>query len=270
MQAIPGTKSPLAWVGGKSNLVGRILPLAPEHTCYVEAFAGAAWMLFKKPPSKVEVINDANRELTNLYRVLQNHVDEFLRYFRWVLTARDEFARLKAATPESLTDVQRAARFYYLLKMGYSGKVTSPTFGYGTTVPPRLNLMRIEEELSAAHLRLVGVYVECLDWRDILKRYDRPHTWFYLDPPYWGSEGYYGPGLFEREHFTELRDRVAGMQGKWLLSINDVPEIRALFKGFTIKAVDTKYSMGSTDRAKAQKELLIMNYRAPASAAGKA
>jgi DNA adenine methylase len=266
MQAIPGTKSPLAWVGGKSNLVAKILPLAPPHICYVEAFAGAAWMLFKKPPSKVEVINDANSELTNLYRILQHHIDEFLRYFRWLLTAREEFDRFKVAKPETLTDVQRAVRFYYLLKMGHGGKVTSPCFGYGTTQGPRLNLMRIEEDLSQAHLRLSGVYVECLDWRSILKRYDRPHTWFYLDPPYYGSEGYYGKGLFEREHFKELRDQLAGLAGKWLLSINDVPEIRSIFKGFTIKPVQTTYSMGSAERGKAQKELLILNYRPPRQA----
>ena len=266
MQAIPGTKSPLAWVGGKSNLVARILPLAPEHTCYVEAFAGAAWMLFKKPPSKVEVINDANSELTNLYRVIQNHVDEFMRYFRWVLTAREDFERFKQARPETLTDLQRAVRFYYLLKMGYSGKVDQSNFGYGTTCRPRLNILRVEEDLSAAHLRLAGVYVECLDWRDIIKRYDRPHTWFYLDPPYWGTEGYYGKALFEREHFTELRDKLASLQGKWLLSINDVPEVRALFKGFTIKPVETGYSMGGAKRGARQKELLILNYRAPRGA----
>ena len=106
------------------------------------------------------------------------------------------------------------------------------------------------------------MYVECLDWREIIKRYDRPATWFYLDPPYWGSEGYYGKCLFEREHFTELRDRLADTRGKWLLSINDVPDIRSIFKGFTLTAVDTKYSMGAVDRSKAQKELFITNYKA--------
>lgn len=128
MQAIPGTKSPLAWVGDKSNLVAKILPLAPPHICYVEAFAGAAWMLFKKPHSKVEVINDANSELTNLYRILQHHIDEFLRYFRWVLTAREEFDRFKIAKPETLTDVQRAVRFYYLPQNGPRRQGQEPRF----------------------------------------------------------------------------------------------------------------------------------------------
>ena len=102
MQVISGTKSPLSWVGGKSLLAAKILPLAPAHTCYVEVFAGAAWMLFKKPESKAEVINDINVDLVTLYRVVQHHLDEFVRYFKWMLVAREEFERLRRVDAATL------------------------------------------------------------------------------------------------------------------------------------------------------------------------
>lgn len=78
----------LSYLGGKSLLANRIIQRMPEHTCYCEVFAGAAWVLFRKEPSRVEIINDINTELVTLYRVVQNHLEEFIRQFKWILTAR--------------------------------------------------------------------------------------------------------------------------------------------------------------------------------------
>lgn len=236
-------RPPLAgWMGGKSLLAKRIIERIPEHNCYVEPFAGAAWVLFKKQESKVEVINDINHDIVTLYRCLQWHLEEFIRYFKWVLVARDEFERLKKANPDTLTDIQRAARFYYLQQSCFGGKITGPTFGYGSTRGPKLNLLRIEEYLSAAHLRLSRVYVECLPYADIISRYDSAETFFYLDPPYWDCEAYYGKGIFSREDFAKLAAQLAGIKGKFLLSLNDTPGVREVFKNFAIEAVQTKYT----------------------------
>ena len=90
----------------------------------------AAWVLFYKQPSTVEVINDINKDVINLYRVLKHHLPEFIRHFEWALVSRDEFDRLKATAPETLTDVQRACRFYYLQQACFGGKVFPPYFGY--------------------------------------------------------------------------------------------------------------------------------------------
>ena len=90
MNTVAG-KSFLSWVGGKSLLANKIIPKIPEHTCYCEVFAGAAWLLFKKEESKTEIINDINSDLVTLYRVVKHHLDEFVRYLRWILVARDEF-----------------------------------------------------------------------------------------------------------------------------------------------------------------------------------
>ena len=176
----------IPWIGGKRRLADHLIPRFPRHTCYVEVFAGGAALYFLKNPSKVEVINDVNGELVNLYRVVKTHLEEFVRQFKWALSSREVFKWLQTTRPETLTDIQRAARFFYLQHQAFGGKVQGQSWGNSTTAPaPTVNLLRLEETLSAAHLRLTGAYIERLDWRECLRRYDRPHTLFYLDPPYW-------------------------------------------------------------------------------------
>jgi len=255
-------RSFLSYMGGKSLLVKKIVPRIPEHDCYVEVFCGAAWLLFKKneEQSHVEVINDINLDLVTLYRVIKHHLEEFIRYFKWVLVSRDEFERFLAENPESLTDIQRAARFYYLLKAGYAARINNPSFSICTSERPRLNFVRIEEELSAVHLRLARVYIDKLSYERLIPKFDKPDTFFYLDPPYYGCEDYYGAGIFSRNDFTKLRDILAGVRGKFILSINDVPEIRKLFKDYYIETVETNYISSGADKRKHVSELLIMNY----------
>lgn len=250
----------LSYMGGKSLLAGKIIPRIPSHTCYCEVFAGAAWILFKKEESAVEIINDINTDLVTLYRVVKHHLEEFVRYFKWVLVARDEFARLKKEVPDTLTDIQRAARFYYLLKAGFSSRLVNPSFGISTQRKCRFNLLRIEEELSAAHLRLSQVYIENLPYEKIIPRFDRSGTFFYIDPPYYNCEDYYGKGIFERADFEKLRDILKGVKGKFIMSVNDKKEIRTLYDGFRIEEVQTTYSAAGANKKKHVSELLIMNF----------
>ena len=142
----------IPWIGGKRRLVAEILPWFEPHTCYVEPFAGAAALLFNKVPSKVEVLNDVNTELVNLYRVVRHHLEEFVRQFRWALTSRKLFEWTQGTPPETLTDIQRAARFFYLQKLAFGAKVEGQTFGVATTSTQALNLLRIEEDLTRCAL----------------------------------------------------------------------------------------------------------------------
>lgn len=240
-------------------LANKIVPKIPDHHCYCEVFAGAAWILFRKDPSKVEIINDINTDLVTLFRVVKHHLEEFVRHFKNVLVARDEFSRSKLELPETLTDIQRAARFYYLLRNSYGSRVQGPTFGINPSRGPSFNLLRIEEELSAAHLRLSRVYIENLPYERLIARNDRPATFFYLDPPYYGCEGDYGKGIFAREDFSRLSVILAGIKGKFLMSINDKPEIRELFKSFQLETVATTYTVANASKKKVT-ELLIRNF----------
>ena len=178
----PTAKPIVPWIGGKRRLAKHILPWFEPHTCYVEPFAGAAAMLFAKTPSKVEVLNDINSDLVNLYRVVQHHLEELVRQFKWALTSRQVFTWVQSTPPETLTDIQRAARFLYLQMLCFGAKVEGRTFGVATTTTQAINLLRLEENLSAAHLRLSQVVVEYMDWQACIRRYDRPHTLFYCRP----------------------------------------------------------------------------------------
>ncbi len=255
VQAVPL----VPWVGGKRRLAPHILPLLPAHTCYVEPFAGAAGLFFSKPPSKVEVLNDVNGDLVCLYRVVQHHLDEFTRQFRWALTSRQMYAWLQESRPSTLTDIQRAARFFYLQKLAFGGKVDGQTYGTSTTAPTRLNLLRLEEDLSAAHLRLHQVNIENLDWHACITRYDREHTLFFCDPPYYGTEGY---GVeFGLEQYDRIAELLRTMKGKAAVTVNDIPAMRQAFKGLAMKSLAIRYTLGKAGAGRQERgELLVMNY----------
>jgi len=248
----------IPWIGGKRRLAKHILPLFPDHVCYVEPFAGGAAMFFMKAQSEVEVLNDCNNELITLYRVLQHHLEEFYRQFKWSLISRQMYEWLKITAPETLTDIQRAARFYYLQKMAFGGKVDNQTFGTATTDPPRLNLLRMEEDLSQAHLRLSRCYIKHLDWLKCIDKYDRPQTLFFCDPPYWQTTGY-GVG-FGFEQYELLADKMRTIKGKMILTINDHPDMQKLFGKFRIETVNIKYTVGGNGRGNNKKELIVMSW----------
>ena len=220
----------LSYMGGKSLLTKKIIPLIPQHQCYCEVFSGAAWLLFRKEESEVEIINDINSDLVTLYRVIKHHLEEFIRYLKWILVAREEFNRFKIENPESLTDIQKAVRFYYLLKAGYASRIENPSFSISTLRKSNFNLLRVEEELSAAHLRLSRVYIENMNYKGLIERFDKPHTFFYIDPPYYDCEDYYGKGIFSKDDFKVLAGLLASVQGKFIMSINDTSEIRELYR----------------------------------------
>lgn len=253
-------RSPLAgWLGGKYQLSRRIIPMIPNHTCYVEPFSGAAWVLFRKQESKVEVINDINKNIVTFYRVIQNHLDEFIRYFKWALISRDEFQRLQKVEADTLTDIQRAARFYYLHQSAFGGKITDQHFGYSPNRAPKMNLLRIEEYLSAAHLRLSRAYIECLPYSTVIEKYDRADTFFYIDPPYWDCENAYGKGIFNKSDFSNLANILSNIKGKFILSLNDTVEIREIFREFIFEEAKVNYSC-SNMRNIVAKEVIIRNF----------
>ena len=250
--------SPLAYIGGKSKLSKTIIEMIPEHRAYCEVFAGGGWVFFRKEPSKYETINDLDSDLVCFYRVLQNHLEEFLKQFKWLLSSREWFEDWKRQQEAGgLTDIQRAARYYYLQRQCFGGKVKGRVYGATPMDRPRINLLRMEEELSEVHLRLARVAIENLPWAEFVKRYDRKQTFFYLDPPYY-KLAYYKHNMV-LEGYKEMAEVLEGVKANFILSINDHPEIREIFKGFNIKPVQFKYSVSQKDLTEG-KELLINNF----------
>ncbi|CCD28940.1 D12 class N6 adenine-specific DNA methyltransferase [Candidatus Glomeribacter gigasporarum BEG34] len=250
----------IQWMGGKRRLAKHLLPLFPPHHCYVEVFCGAAALFFMRPePAPVEVINDLNRELVNLYRVVQHHLEEFIRQFKWAISSRQVFEWQKMTRPETLTEIQRAARFYYVHRHCFGAQLRNPSFGTSAS-RSAINLLRIEESLSEAYLRLSGVTVENLDWQDCIQRYDRPHTFFYLDPPYWQMAGYDIP--FEFEQYERMAEVMRNCQGKMMVSINDHPEMRRVFAGFPERTLQTTYTLNGRSRSEKRRECVVMSWEA--------
>lgn len=231
------------WPGGKTRLLPHLLPLVAEnpHRTYVEVFAGGAALLFAREPARAEVLNDCHGELVRLYRVVANHLEEFVRQFKWALTSREMFRWCQLQHPDTLTDIQRAARFYYLQRLAWGGKATGQTPGFGRG-GKGLNLLRIEEDLSAAHLRLHKVTVEHLSWQQCVAKYDAADSLFFLDPPYWETEGYGAP--FGMDQYQELARQMAGLRGAAILTINDHPAMREVFSQFRDRVVPIRYTIG--------------------------
>ena len=245
--------------GGKRNLARRIVARLSEipHATYVEPFVGMGGVFLRRPfRARAEVINDLSCDVANLFRILQRHYVPLMDLLRWQVTSRAEFERLRAAVPDTLTDLERAARFLYLQRLAFGGKVEGRTFGVAAGAPARFDVTKLAATLEAVHERLAGVVIERLPYAELIRRYDRPDMLAYLDPPYFECEADYGVGVFSRQDFGRLAELLRGMRGRFLLSLNDTPEVRALFDGFEIEAVQTSYTIAQRG-AKPVGEVLI-------------
>ncbi|MDE0717157.1 MAG: DNA adenine methylase [Rhodospirillaceae bacterium] len=257
---------PLApWLGGKRHLAKRIAARieATPHRCYAEPFVGMGGVFLRRRrrPSS-EAISDINGDIANLFRIVREHPDELARQFRWAVASRQDFRRLLETPPEILTNVQRAARFAYLQRLQFAGRTTGTSTNFGPHYPARLRTGQMRRLIEAAHRRLQGVHVECLPWDGFVPRYDKPFTLFYIDPPYWGHEADYGRGIFAREDFDLMAELLRNLKRRFILSLNDRPEVRETFAGFEFEAVKTSYSANTRSAKAASKavgELLISN-----------
>lgn len=246
------------YIGGKRLLAKTLVPkiAAVPHELYCEPFVGMGGVFFRRETKpKVEVVNDRSREVSTFFRVLQRHYQAFLDMLKWQIASRAEFERLLQVDAETLTDLERAARFLYLQRMSFGGKVNSRSFGISTTDPAKFDITRLVPLLKAAHERLAGVYIECLRWQDFIHRWDRPHALFFCDPPYWGVEDYYGKDQFGRGEFAELADTLRQIKGRFILTLNDVPEIRELFVWADIEPVRLNYT--ASGKATEAREIII-------------
>lgn len=254
-------RSLLRYVGGKSRLAHAIIKRIPAHRAYVEPFAGGAWVFFGKSPSKVEVLNDQDGELINFWRVAQNHPDELLRWCERLLPSRELFASQRQACLEQLTDVQRAARYFYLQRLAFGGQMKHLNFGVSAIKPPGFDMEAFRQRLPQIQARLQRVLIERQDAVECLKKYDRKTTFFYLDPPYWGEQKYrlnFGLADYQR-----LADALKKLNGSFLMTLNDCEPIRRIFAGFTFETVQSGYFIANSRGAKNARprrgQLLIHN-----------
>lgn len=253
---------PLApYIGGKRQLSKRLVALIKtiEHRTYAEVFVGMGGVFLRRDHRpKAEVINDWSEDVATFFRVIQHHYLAFLDMLRWQVTSRAGFEKLLALEPSSLTDMQRSARFLYLQRLAFGGRVRGKTFGVSAENPARFDVTKLGPMIEAVHERLAGVTIERLPWSDFISRYDRPGTLFYLDPPYFGSEDDYGRDMFDRSQFEAMAEQLRAVRGRFVLSLNDHPEVRRIFAGFQFRDERLSYTVG-TGPAKSVGEVIITN-----------
>lgn len=245
----------ISWVGGKKLLRDKIIKeFPPKETFsrYIEVFGGAGWILFavEKHASR-EVYNDINGNLVNLFRCVKYHPEEMKRELEFVFMSREQFcdARGQLEMP-GLTDIQRAVRFYVLIKESFGSDIHS--FGL---VPK--DMKKAREYLSEIAIRLRRVVIENADFRRIISNYDTEGTLFYLDPPYYKAEKYY-TAKFTKEDHVCLKEMLCGIKGKFILSYNDCEYIRKLYKGYNIREVCRGHNL--LQESSLYKELIIKNF----------
>lgn len=242
------------------ELIVSLFPLYYER--YIEVFGGGGWVLFHKPPGNdFEVYNDFNSLLVNLYRCVRDQYKDLEEELKYVLNSREDFEKVRAIldTEQVECDVKRAAYFYQLIRYSYASGLTS--FG-SQPHDIRSNFPIIEQ----AHRRLAKVVIENKDFEKLIRQYDRPVSFFYLDPPYFDTEKYYknvGEGGFQKEDHIRLRDTLLGIEGKFLLSYNDCEYIRELYDapGITIESYNRINNIKQRyDNGAQFPEILIANY----------
>jgi DNA adenine methylase len=173
------------------------------------------------------------------------------------VTSRKLYEQLASTDAGTLTDVQRAGRFFYLQKNCYGGLVLKRNYHYGVMQRPNYRPERVPEALRKTNERLLGVQIECLPYEEILERYDRPTTLFYLDPPYYARKLY--RFNFSEEDFQLLSARLRKLKGRFILSLNDVPEVRKMFSRFHIRKIRLAYSTPSGSNRRYD-EVIISNF----------
>lgn len=246
----------IAWIGGKRLLRKEIVKRFPRDgfSRYIEVFGGAGWVLFEKEQGKeLEVFNDIDSNLINLYRCIKYHYGELQRELGYFLISREEFFSEKAHLEAGgLTDIQRAARYFYLIKVSFGAD--RKTFGTN-----RKNLANAIDYLPEISDRLKNTVIENRDFETLIRVYDREKALFYVDPPYHGTEKYY-EGDFREEDHERLFKALSEVKGRFILSYNDDPYVRELYKTYRIEKISRNSSLTNKGSAGEFKELIIRNY----------
>ena len=238
IQPIP----PIApYVGGKRWLAKYIIPIIENlnHTRYVEPFIGMGGIFFRRRFRPYnEVINDYNSDIFNLFSVIRNDSDLFIKYIDFAISSREERNRLFELDENNINHVEKAYRFLYLLKHSFGGKgVNSGTRSYRGC----FNSYLIMKYIRLLHKRLAPVFIEHLDYSDCLIRHDKKGTLFYLDPPYIGKEHYYYQN--NNFNFEDFFKCLSELKSKFILSINDCEMSRDLLKAFFIQEINVDYPL---------------------------
>lgn len=243
-------KSFIPWIGGKNLLANRIISMFPDDfSRYIEVFGGGGAVLFHgQRHAQLEVYNDQNSDLVNLFRCAKFHRAELQREISGYFNSREIFAEIQAKMSLSgFTDIQRAGMFFVTAKMSFGANMR--TFGGRQRNLSGDCLTDVEE-------RLASVVIENLDFYELIKKYDSKDALFYCDPPYFQTERYYCDKSFTRDDHERLKAILSRISGKFILSYNDSAFVREMYKSFEIVEVERQNNLADGW----YRELIIKNF----------
>lgn len=229
---------------------------------YIEPFGGGRWILFYKQRwADLEIYNDLDGRLVNLFRIVKYHPNAFKEEYKYLLGSREMFLQYLNAKP--FTDIQRAVQFYFLITRSFGGR--GETFGTvkkscGGASKSQRNVL---DKIDAIHQRLDKVMIENRDFEKLINQYDFEGAFFYCAPPYSKGCGYVVTSTADFDH-ERLRDTLKNIKGRFLLSYDDSPKIRELYKDFEMVEVERLNGINNREETNREnkifKELLIANY----------
>lgn len=252
------------WVGGKSKLAKQIVELIPsDHDLYVEVFGGALNVFYaKEKPTRSsyrEVVNDINDNLINLHRAIRNNPRLLSHYLNHLFVSRTIFNDIKTGNYRYSNRVEKASLYFYQIQMSFGAKGDSFAMSAKSGKPKN-----IYKDFLKWSQRLKLVTIENMDFERLIKEYDREESFFYCDPPYVETEKYYkNKKTFDLEDHKRLNMALKSIKGRFLLSYNDNPIVRELYKDFRIvQSAEIEYTLGKNKHGKSKKvkEVFIMNY----------
>lgn len=243
--------------GGQKRLLPILLKLLPDHEDYIEIFGGGCTLCLNKEPSKFEVINDVDSDLTNLFRVVKEDFDGFSKEVEFFLQSREMFGDFKKELSE-LSDVQKAAAYFYMLRTSFDGKAEHFSVKKRSG-KAKSSAFKYQHEIKAIHNRLKNVVIENMDFAKLIEKYDDEDAFLFADPPYFGITGLYRCDFTRDDHirfFKALKD----VQAKFLVTYGDHDFIRMIWRKFVQVPVVTQGSMGTQEKRKKVPHILIANY----------
>lgn len=244
----------IGWIGGKRLLRKTISQLIPaDIDAYVEPFGGAAWvMLYKERWADLEVYNDLDDRLVNLFLQVKYHPDELIKELSMTLASRSLFYRI--IKQEGLTEIQKAARFMFLISRSFGGKGEH----FGTSKKQGASsLYNRLERIKQLNKRLDRVIIENLSYEQVFEKYDAPNNLFYCDPPYVTGCTYSISKHFDHQL---LRDALGKLKGKFVLSYDDCPEVLKLYEGYPLMHVSRVKGINRKEGKSDYAEVIITNY----------
>lgn len=245
----------LSWIGGKKQLREQISKLIPaDIKGYIEVFGGAAWVLFfKERWAKLEVYNDLDKRLFNLFMTCKYHPKALAEELQFMHSSRELFE--KVIQQEGITDIQRAARFYFLVKRSFGSKCEH--YGRSSKNSCPMSIETMIERIDNVSKRFNRVYIENLDYKKVFELYDHKDNFFFLDPPYRFGVQYHAGKMNYEEFLNELKK----LKARWLLTLDDCEQNNELFSDYNIKKIVRVNGINRSNiKNNYFKEIIVKNY----------